>query len=153
MKSTLILNECGKCGVAQPPYIWFSDVSNCTSDPRESFLLMAKNYCEVQICFFSELQKWLNHVQLTNATNSITNTEHIDATAANTSDKELIRGTRELAKFLQCGCNRVCAINKSGILKREGIQFKLGNTYCYNKKKLTEVLSANPDLFADLHWH
>ena len=70
-----------------------------------------------------------------------------------TRGEELIRGTRELAKFLRCGGNKANAIAKSGILRRAGVQFKIGNTKYYNKKKLTEALSTNPELFKDLHWH
>ncbi len=99
--------------------------------------------------FFSELQKQLSQVQVLNTTNPVSEAEEI----AMTGDVELIRGTRELAKFLRCGGNRANAIAKSGILKRAGIQFKMGNTNCYIKKKLTEALSSNPDLFRDLHWH
>ena len=103
----------------------------------------------IQMFFFSELQKQLNQVQVLNTTNPVIEAEEI----ATTGDVELIRGTRELAKFLRCGGNRANAIAKSGILKRAGIQFKMGNTNCYIKKKLTEALSSNPDLFKDLHWH
>ena len=149
MKSTLILNNCGRCNVAQPPFNGLLDVSNYDGNPNASFLMMAKKYCDVQMFFFSELQKQLNQVQVLNTTNPVIET----AETATADDVELIRGTRELAKFLRCGGNRANAIAKSGILKRAGIQFKMGNTNCYIKKKLTEALSSNPDLFRDLHWH
>lgn len=153
MKSSLYLNERGGCNVAQPTFNGLLDVNNYEDNPNAPFLMMAKNYCDVQILFFSELQKQLNQIPLVNAVNPIADTVDIESLPAYNSDAELIRGTRELAKFLRCGCNRVCAINKSGILKRAGIQFRLGNTICYNKKKLTETLSSNPELFKDLHWH
>jgi hypothetical protein len=149
MKSTLILNNCGRCNVTQPPFKGLLDVSNYDGNSNTSFLMMAKRYCDVQMLFFSELQKQLNQVQVLNTTNPVIEAEEI----ATTGDVELIRGTRELAKFLRCGGNRANAIAKSGILKRAGIQFKMGNTNCYIKKKLTEALSSNPDLFKDLHWH
>ena len=149
MKSTLYLNGSGRCDAAQLPFNGLLDVSNYDGNPNASFLMMAKKYCDVQMCFFSELQKQLNQVQVLNTTNPVIEAEEI----AMTDDVELIRGTRELAKFLRCGGNRANAIAKSGILKRAGIQFKMGNTNCYIKKKLTETLSSNPDLFKDLHWH
>ena len=149
MKSTLYLNDCGRCNVALPPFNGLLDVSNYDGNPNSSFLMMAKRYCDVQMFFFSELQKQLSQVQVLNTTNPVSEAEEI----AMTGDVELIRGTRELAKFLRCGGNRANAIAKSGILKRAGIQFKMGNTNCYIKKKLTEALSSNPDLFKDLHWH
>lgn len=149
MKSTLYLNDCGRCNVVQPPFNGLLDVCNYDGNPNSSFLMMAKRYCDVQMFFFSELQKQLSQVQVLNTTNPVIETEEI----ATTGDVELIRGTRELAKFLRCGGNRANAIAKSGILKRAGIQFKMGNTNCYIKKKLTEALSSNPDLFKDLHWH
>ena len=149
MKSTLYLNGSGRCDAAQLPFNGLLDVSNYDGNPNASFLMMAKKYCDVQMCFFSELQKQLNQVQVLNTTNPVIEAEEI----AMADDVELIRGTRELAKFLRCGGNRANAIAKSGILKRAGIQFKMGNTNCYIKKKLTEALSSNPDLFKDLHWH
>lgn len=149
MKSTLILNECGKCGVAQPPINGLLNVSD--GNPSTSLLSIAKNYCDVQTLFFSELKKHLQLVpiQVPNTANPIVEAAEITPTG----DEELIRGTRKLAKFLDCGINRANAIAKSGILKRAGVQFKIGNTKYYNKKKLTEALSTNPDLFKDLHWH
>lgn len=141
------INEIDRCGVAQPPFNGLLGTSDYDSSPSTSFLSMAKNYCDVQILFFSELKK---HLQLAPIqANPIVEAMEI----APTGDEELIRGTRELAKFLRCGGNRANAIAKSGILKRAGIQFKMGNTNCYIKKKLTEALSSNPDLFKDLHWH
>lgn len=149
MKSTLILNKCGKCGVAQPPNNGLLNVSD--GNPNTSFLSMAKNYCDVQMLFYSELKK---HLQLTPIQVPITAPPIADAEViSSTGDEELIRGTRELAKFLRCGGNKANAIAKSGILKRAGVQFKIGNTKYYNKKKLTEALSSNPDMFKDLHWH
>ena len=149
MKSTLILNECGKCGVAQPPINGLLNVSD--GNPSTSLLSIAKNYCDVQMHFYSELKK---HLQLTPIQVPITALPIADAEVISPDgDEELIRGTRNLAKFLRCGGNRANAIAKSGILKRAGIQFKMGNTNYYSKRKLTEALSSNPDLFKDLHWH
>ena len=149
MKSTLILNECGKCGVAQPPINGLLNVSD--GNPNTSFLSMAKNYCDVQMLFYSELKKYLqlSPIQISNTAPPVADAEVISSTG----DEELIRGTRGLATFIHCGINRANAIAKSGILKRAGVQFKIGNTKYYNRKKLTEALSTNPDLFKDLHWH
>ncbi len=151
MKTELILNDCGRCGIAQPPFNGLLELSNYDGNPSTPFLSMAKNYCDVQLLFFSELKK---HLQLTSIQVPITAPPIADAEVISSiGDEELIRGTRELAKFLRCGGNRANAIAKSGILKRAGVQFKIGNTNCYIKRKLTEALSTNPDLFKDLHWH
>lgn len=149
MKSMVCINEIDRCGVAQPPINGLLNVSD--GNPSTSFLSMAKNYCDVQMLFFSELKKHLQLVpiQVPNTANPIVEAAEITPTG----DEELIRGTRKLAKFLGCGGNRANAIAKSGILKRAGIQFKMGNTNYYIKRKLTEALSSNPDLFKDLHWH
>ena len=149
MKTMVCINEIGRCNVAQPPFNGLLDVSD--GNPNTSFLSMAKNYCDVQLLFYSELKK---HLQLTPIQVPITANPIVEAAEITpTGDEELIRGTRELAKFLRCGGNRANAIAKSGILKRAGIQFKMGNTNYYNKRKLSEALSTNPDLFKDLHWH
>ena len=145
------INKIGRCGVAQPPFNGLFGTNDYDGNPSTSFLSMAKNYCDVQMLFFSELKK---HLQLTTIQTPDTTPPIIEAEViVPTNDKELIKGTRELAKFLQCGGNRANAIAKSGILKRAGVQFKMGNTNYYSKKKLTEALSSNPDLFKDLHWH
>ena len=149
MKTLVCINEIARCNVAQPPFNGLLDVSD--GNPNTSFLSMAKNYCDVQLLFYSELKK---HLQLTPIQVPITANPIVEAAEITpTGDEELIRGTRELAKFLRCGGNRANAIAKSGILKRAGIQFKMGNTNYYNKRKLSEALSTNPDLFKDLHWH
>ena len=149
MKSIVCINEIGKCNVAQPPFNGLLDVSD--GNPNTSFLSMAKNYCDVQMLFYSELKKQLQLAPIQVPTTSNTTVDAVDV--PHTNEEEVIRGTRGLANFIHCGINKANAIAKSGILKRAGVQFKIGNTKYYNKKKLTEALSTNPDLFKDLHWH
>ena len=116
-------------------------------------LLMAKNCRDRQLFLFSEFIKYLqtDKVPLEYTTNKPTNMTQ-PVKMSNDKD-ELIKGVRRLAEFLQCGTNRANAIAKSGILIREGVQFRLGNANHFHKKKLMELLASKPNLFKDLHWH
>lgn len=116
-------------------------------------LLMAKNCRDRQLFLFSEFIKYLqtDKVPLEYTTNKPTNMTQ-PVKMSNDKD-ELIKGVRRLAEFLHCGTNRANEIAKSGILVREGVQFRLGNSNHFHKKKLMELLTTNPDLFKDLHWH
>ena len=120
------------------------------------YLEMARRCRAMQLYFFSEFSKYLqvdgsgvldmkNHVETSDSEES----SKVDACGG----EDLIRGIRELAKCLRCGLNKANAIVQSGVLKEAGVQFKMGNTNCFSKKKLEEVLSSNPDIFKKVHWH
>jgi len=119
------------------------------------YLGMARRCRDMQLYFFSEFSKYIQvdscdgHDQETYEETSVGE----ESPKVDTHDEDLIRGIRELAKFLRCGVNKANAIVKNGVLKEVGVQFKIGNTNCFNKKKLEEVLSSNPDIFKKVHWH
>ena len=63
-----------------------------------------------------------------------------------TSDNlKVISGTEGLAKYLGCGKSTAFSIIKNGILKDAGIQYKVGNCWKFNAKKLEEYLKAHPE--------
>ncbi len=119
------------------------------------YLEMARRCRDMQLYFFSEFSKYLQ----VDGNGGLDLKTHVEISVSEESSKvdarseDLIRGTRGLAKYLRCGGNKANAIVRSGVLKEAGVQFKMGNTNCFNKKKLEEVLSSDPDIFKKVHWH
>lgn len=122
-----------------------------------SYLIMAKNCRDRQLYLFKEFKKYLKSDNTTENNDIIDNTFNTQYTSQeeylNNEDNEYIKGIRKLAEFLQCGNNRANEIVKSRILEDEGVQFKMGNSYRFHKKKLMDLLSRKPDVFKDVHWH
>lgn len=64
--------------------------------------------------------------------------------AAQQKNMEVISGTSGLAKFLGCGKTKAFAIISSGKLEKLGIQYKVGNCWKFNARKLKKYLADNP---------
>lgn len=132
------------------------EVRTTTNDNfRKSYnhLLMSKQCRGRQLYLFSEFQKYLQEEEGTVEETSKQPTVIVEPVDISKDQDEIIKGVRQLAKFLHCGTNRANEIAKSGILVSEGVQFKFGNANHFHKKKLVELLTSKPDLFKDLHWH
>ena len=132
-------------------------ISHTESLKKEcDYLEMARRCRDMQLYFFSEFSKYLQ-VDGRGGLDMKTRVETSDSEESSKVDarggEDLIRGIRELAKYLRCGGNKANAIVQSGVLKEAGVQFKMGNTNCFSKKKLEEVLSSNPYIFKNVHWH
>lgn len=67
------------------------------------------------------------------------------------SDERVISGTEGLKDFLGCGKSLAFAIIKSGILAENGIQYKVGNCWKFNAKKLEEFLEIHPNFLENIH--
>jgi len=115
------------------------------------YLTMAKKCISYQHYFLGEFEKYFLTDEVSVGVEQPIQEESTITDVQ--SDGEVIRGIRNLAAYLKCGVNKAHVIARSEILKKEGVQFKMGKTNSFNKEKLKEVLSANPDIFKDLHWH
>ena len=63
---------------------------------------------------------------------------------------KVISGTKGLAKYLGCGKSMAFSIIQNGILKDSGIQYKVGNCWKFNAKKLDEYLKKHPELLGKI---
>ena len=63
-----------------------------------------------------------------------------------TSDANLIKGVRGLAKFLGCGVNTAQNIVSSEILLKSKIQYNAGDGWRFRKDKLTDLLEKEPEI-------
>ncbi|MCR4966144.1 MAG: hypothetical protein K6A41_10885 [Bacteroidales bacterium] len=139
-----------------------------------TYLVMAKKCRDMQLYYFLEFSKYLQlddceveslkldfgliqseqGDEKNQKLDSEINTTDESVSVNSSDDADFIKGIRELAKYLRCGINKAEAISKSGVLKRRGVQFMVGNANYFSKKKMEEVLSKNPDLFKkEVHWH
>ena len=60
--------------------------------------------------------------------------------------RKTISGIRELAKYLGCGDSTAFAIVKSGELKANGVQYKVGKKWVFNKRGLDSLLETHPEI-------
>ena len=68
-----------------------------------------------------------------------------------TSTDSLIVDTIDgLAKFLGCSKSMAFSITDSGILMKEGIQYKVGKRWKYNRAKLEQYITEHPELLAKI---
>lgn len=67
------------------------------------------------------------------------------------ADSRVISGTTGLSEFLGCGKSLAFAIIKDGVLIKNGIQYKVGNCWKFNAKKLEEFLEIHPDFLENIH--
>ena len=65
--------------------------------------------------------------------------------------ENIITGVAGLAKYLNRGTTLTQAIINSRLLERNGAQYRAGNGWNFNKKKIDELLKENPDLLKDVH--
>ena len=71
-------------------------------------------------------------------------------TRVNNTDERVISGTEGLAKFLGCSKSMAFSVIKNGVLKKEGIQYKVGNCWKFNAERLKDFLRIHPNLLADI---
>ena len=62
----------------------------------------------------------------------------------------VLSGTQGLADFLGCGRTMAFSIIKSGVLKENTIQYKVGQCWKFNREKLEKYLSTNPELLGKI---
>ena len=59
---------------------------------------------------------------------------------------KILSSTQGLADFLGCGRTMAFSIIKSGVLKKEAIQYKVGQCWKFNREKLEKYLNDNPEI-------
>lgn len=57
----------------------------------------------------------------------------------------VLSSTQGLADFLGCGRTMAFSIIKSGVLKADAIQYKVGQCWKFNREKLEKYLADNPE--------
>ena len=59
---------------------------------------------------------------------------------------KILSGVQGLADYLGCSKSKAFQVVKSGILKRDGVQYKVGECWKFNREKLDKYLNDNPVL-------
>ena len=59
---------------------------------------------------------------------------------------KILSSTQGLADFLGCGRTMAFSIIKSGALKKDAIQYKVGQCWKFNREKLEKYLNDNPEI-------
>ncbi len=77
--------------------------------------------------------------------------EYLQTTPTSNVEDNIITGVAGLAKYLNRGTTLTQAIINSRLLERNGAQYRAGNGWNFNKKKIDELLKENPNLLKDIH--
>ena len=77
--------------------------------------------------------------------------EYPQTTPISNVEDNMITGVAGLAKYLNRGTTLTQAIINSRLLERNGAQYRAGNGWNFNKKKIDELLKENPNLLKDIH--
>ena len=79
-----------------------------------------------------------------------TKEQHPTTPISNVEDN-IITGVAGLAKYLNRGISLTQAIINSRLLERNGAQYRIGDGWNFNKKKIDELLKETPNLLKDVH--
>ena len=63
---------------------------------------------------------------------------------------KILSSTQGLADYLGCGRTMAFSIIKSGVLKKDAIQYKVGQCWKFNREKLDKYLADNPDILGKI---
>lgn len=63
---------------------------------------------------------------------------------------KIISSTQGLAGYLGCGRTMAFSIIKSGVLKKDAIQYKVGQCWKFNREKLDKYLADNPEILGKI---
>lgn len=77
--------------------------------------------------------------------------EQPQTTLTSNVEDNIITGVAGLAKYLNRGTTLTQAIINSRLLERNGAQYRTGDGWNFNKKKIDELLKENPNLLKDIH--
>lgn len=77
--------------------------------------------------------------------------EEIQIVSTSNIEENIIKGVSGLAKYLHRGTSLAQAIINSRLLERNGAQYRTGDGWNFNKKKIDELLKENPNLLKDVH--
>lgn len=70
----------------------------------------------------------------------------VEITTTTSTDDNLIKGVKGLAKYLGCGVNTAQNIINSEILLNKKIQYSTGDGWRFRKDKLTDLLEKEPEI-------
>lgn len=59
---------------------------------------------------------------------------------------KILSSTQGLADYLGCGRTMAFSIIKSGVLKKDAIQYKVGQCWKFNREKLDKFIADNPEI-------
>lgn len=112
--------------------------------------------CFVRDCMLIQkeyLQNFQNKIPLANnqkmETTEASTIKQKDSSKASTKEdnqSEVIKGVKGLADYLHCGSTKAQNILNEGTLQNNGVAYRTGNRWIFNREKLDELLSNKPDI-------
>ena len=63
---------------------------------------------------------------------------------------KILSSTQGLADYLGCGRTMAFSIIKSGVLKKDAIQYKVGQCWKFNREKLDKYMADNPEILGKI---
>lgn len=63
---------------------------------------------------------------------------------------KILSSTQGLADYLGCGRTMAFSVIKSGVLKKDAIQYKVGQCWKFNREKLDKYIADNPEILGKI---
>lgn len=105
------------------------------------YLIFVKGCMAIQKSFLERFKKKIISQDDSNKVN-----DKVENSVTANLDTQVITGVKGLARFLHKGQTTAQDIINRGILQREGVAYRVNNSWNFNAEKLSDLLAKNPDL-------
>ena len=116
--------------------------TNANLKQERDFVKMICKCVSLQKYYLGEFASAIGYQAKTTCNES----NYVEVTTTSSTDDNLIKGVKGLAKYLGCGVNTAQNIIKSEILLNKKIQYATGDGWRFRKDKLTDLLEKEPEI-------
>ena len=116
--------------------------TNANLKQERDFVKMICKCVSLQKYYLGEFASAIGYQAKTTCNES----NYVEVTTTSSTDDNLIKGVKGLAKYLGCGVNTAQNIINSEILLNKKIQYSTGDGWRFRKDKLTDLLEKEPEI-------
>ena len=116
--------------------------TNANLKQERDFVKMICKCVSLQKYYLGEFASAIGYQAKTTCNES----NYVEVTTTFSTDDNLIKGVKGLAKYLGCGVNTAQNIINSEILLNKKIQYSTGDGWRFRKDKLTDLLEKEPEI-------
>ena len=116
--------------------------TNANLKQERDFVKMICECVSLQKYYLGEFASAIGYQAKTTCNES----NYVEVAATSSTDDNLIKGVKGLAKYLGCGVNTAQNIINSEILLNKKIQYSTGDGWRFRKDKLTDLLEKEPEI-------
>ena len=116
--------------------------TNASLRTERDFVKMICECVSLQKYYLGEFASAIGYQAKTTCNES----NYVEVATTSSTDDNLIKGVKGLAKYLGCGVNTAQNIINSEILLNKKIQYSTGDGWRFRKDKLTDLLEKEPEI-------